>query len=165
MALDLQQLHAELETAKANFNNWALNAIETADDTRRRHLDFIRDSKGEVSPLPQVELLTTTRSRTGVTAPPAVQMEKLMDRQQELSQQAQILKQREGLPAPTDLPAYAKRQLLGNASGRDGRLYATCPSGVCIGCMQACSRRAHRRWSCRLAWRHCRLRRLPFPGR
>ena len=53
MALDLQQLNVELETAKAHFNSWALNSIETADDARRRHLDFIRDSKGEISHCPQ----------------------------------------------------------------------------------------------------------------
>ena len=53
MALDLQQLNAELEAAKAHFNSWALNSIETADDTRRWHLDFIRDSKGEMSHCPK----------------------------------------------------------------------------------------------------------------
>ena len=38
--------------------------------------------------------------------PPAVEMEKLEDRQQELSQQAQTLKQREGLQVPKDVPAW-----------------------------------------------------------
>ena len=135
MALDLQQLDAELEAAKAHFNSWALNSIETADDTRRRHLDFIRDSKGEMSH--QAEQLFTTLSGISVTCPPAVEMEKLEDRQQELSQQAQILKQREGLQAPKGLrPSCTGPN--GSCSSKpnlqqpDGRLFATRPSGVCI---------------------------------
>ena len=103
-----------------------------------------------------------------LTGPPAVAMEKLEDRQQELSQQAQILKQREGSAVSkrhacmVQVAADHTSQVY---SSQDSRLYATRPSGVCMGGMQACSRRARRRWSCRVAWRRWRLRRLLFPGR